>query len=451
MWSLTKDGGTAQANQFCDQHGSPFSLYCMDDGKLVCSSCRLGIEHNGHDLVAVQQAAPVLKEIVGDSRGTLTMKLEGHEEARLTLNTMSWHVKSQAQQTEREIKDEFEKLHQFLQKEEEVRIAAVREEEERKSQMMKQRIEKITMEMSFISNTISTIEKELQAEDISFLQGYSRTIKRIWQSLQDPQSSGMFSSVVTQLINRMKTSFSTPGQIHNDTLTRIYGTPLKPEPITNGLIDVGKHLGNLKYRVWEKMLWTLQYTPVTLDPNTATPCLSLSRELTTMKFCTDNLQLPDNPERFTFGAQILGSQGFTSGIHRWDVEVGDNSNWAVGVATQPTERKGETTGRVLALYNMNGHYHTTGMGFISVRNKLRRVRVELDWNRGSVTFSDPGCSDPITAMKFYHRERLFPYFQSSCKEHPLQISPDEVSIAIETPKYGMSYIVSGMFHWLGSK
>ncbi|KAJ8283563.1 hypothetical protein COCON_G00024130 [Conger conger] len=221
--------------------------------------------------VQMQQAAPVLKKIVGDSRGTLTKKLEGHEEARLTLNTMSRHVKSQAQQTEREIKDEFEKLHRFLREEEEARIAALKEEEEQKSQMMKQRIEKITMEMSFISNTISTIEKELQAEDISFLQGYSQTIKRIWQSLQDPQSSGMFSSGVTQLINRMKTSFSTPGQIHNDTLTRIYGTPLKPEPITNGLIDVAKHLGNLKYRVWEKMLGTLQYTPVTLDPNTATP------------------------------------------------------------------------------------------------------------------------------------------------------------------------------------
>ncbi|XP_061086521.1 E3 ubiquitin-protein ligase TRIM35-like [Conger conger] len=435
MWSFTKDGGTAQANQFCDQHGSPFSLYCMDDEKLVCSSCRLGSEHTGHDLVAVQQAAPVLKKIVGDSRGTLTKKLEGHEEARLTLNTMSRHVKSQAQQTEREIKDEFEKLHRFLREEEEARIAAMKKEEKQKSQMMKQRIEKITMEMSFIANTISTIEKELQAEDISFLQGYSQTIKRIWQSLQDPQSSGMFSSGVTQLINRMKTSFSTPGQIHNDTLTRIYGTPPKPEPITNGLIDVAKHLGNLKYRVWEKMLGTLHYTLVTLDPNTATPCLSLSRELTTMKFCTDNPQLPDNPERFTFGAKILGSQGFTSGIHRWDVEVGDNSNWAVGVATQPIERKGETTGQVLALYNMNGHYHTTGMGLISVRYKLRRVRVELDWNRGNVTFSDPGCSGPITAMNFSHRERLFPYFQSLCEEHPLQISPDEVSITIEAPNF----------------
>ncbi|XP_061086519.1 probable E3 ubiquitin-protein ligase TRIML1 [Conger conger] len=103
------------------------------------------------------------------------MKLERHE-ACLTLNTMSRHVKRQAQQTEREIKDKFEKLHQFLQEEEEARIAALKEEEEQKSQMMKQRIEKITMEMPFISNTISTIgTKELQAEDIFFLQGQPRT------------------------------------------------------------------------------------------------------------------------------------------------------------------------------------------------------------------------------------------------------------------------------------
>ncbi|KAG9337234.1 hypothetical protein JZ751_029519 [Albula glossodonta] len=33
-------------------------------------------------------------------------------------------------------------------------------------------------------------------------------------------------------------------------------------------VDVAIHLGNLKFRVWEKMLEMIQYTPATLDPNT---------------------------------------------------------------------------------------------------------------------------------------------------------------------------------------
>ncbi|KAJ8361783.1 hypothetical protein AAFF_G00422110 [Aldrovandia affinis] len=111
---------------------------------------------------------------------------------------------SQAQHTERQIKMEFEKLQQFLKDEEAVRIAALREEEEQKSQMMKEKIDKMTEAISSLSEEIRAIEQELGAEDLSFLQD--------------------------------------------------------PEKVSGALIDVAKHLGNLNYRVWEKMLGTVQYS-----------------------------------------------------------------------------------------------------------------------------------------------------------------------------------------------
>ncbi|XP_061088254.1 zinc-binding protein A33-like isoform X2 [Conger conger] len=358
---------------------------------------------------------------------------------------MTKHLKSQAQQTEREIKDEFEKLHRFLRKEEEARIAALKEEEKQKSGMLKERIEKITMEMSFISNTISTIEKELEAEAISFLQNYKNTIDKTRQSMQDQQSQPGASNLWTQFIELMKPPL--PGQVHSDTVQRMCEPPQEPDLITGALIDVAKHLGNLKFRVWEKMQGAVQYTPVTLDPNTAAPCLSLSEGLTSMKFCMDNPQLPDNPERVTLGAVILGSQGFTSGKHQWDVEVGDNSNWAVGVAEESTERKEETV-RILALIYRNGNYYRSSRkGLLSLQNKPHRVRVELNWDDGIVTISDPACSGPITAMNFSHTERLFPYFQSSCEEHPLQISPEKVSISVGDPKQEQEKEKSSFFSW----
>ncbi|XP_031665751.1 E3 ubiquitin-protein ligase TRIM39 isoform X2 [Oncorhynchus kisutch] len=51
--------------------------------------------------------------------------------------------KNQAQNTERQIKEEFQKLHRFLREEEEASIATLREEEEQKSQTMKEKIEEM--------------------------------------------------------------------------------------------------------------------------------------------------------------------------------------------------------------------------------------------------------------------------------------------------------------------
>ena len=77
---------------------------------------------------------------------------------------------TQAQHTEKMIKEEFEKLHQFLRDEEAARIAALREEEEQKSQMMKEKIEKMSREISSLSDTIRAIEEKMGADDITFLQ-----------------------------------------------------------------------------------------------------------------------------------------------------------------------------------------------------------------------------------------------------------------------------------------
>ncbi|KAJ8358436.1 hypothetical protein AAFF_G00439920 [Aldrovandia affinis] len=170
----------------------------------------------------------------------LQKKLKAFNEVKLDCDQTAEHIKSQAQCTERQIKMEFEKLQQFLKDEEAARIAALREEEEQKSQMVKEKIEKMTEQISSLSEQIRAIEQELGAEDVSFLQSYKDTVKRAQCTLQ------------------------------------------VPEKVSGVLVYVAKHLGNLKYRVWEKMLGTVQYTPVTLDPNTAHPDLSLSEDLTSI-------------------------------------------------------------------------------------------------------------------------------------------------------------------------
>src|SRR4029434_8640786 len=86
----------------------------------------------------------------------------------------------------------------------------------------------------------------------------------------------------------------------------------------------------------------LSAAPVTLDPNTAKANLILSEDLTSVRR-GDEQQFPDNPERFDKYHFVLGSEGFNSGTHCWDVEVGENTWWSVGVIAESLHRMEDFT------------------------------------------------------------------------------------------------------------
>ncbi|KAJ8372930.1 hypothetical protein AAFF_G00275800 [Aldrovandia affinis] len=384
---------TAGSEELCSLHSEKLKLFCLEDQIPICAICQTSKKHENHKLRPVQEAAEEYKEKLRTVLAPLQEKLKAFNEVKLICDQTAEHIKSQAQRTERQIKMEFEKLQQFLKDEEAARISALREEEEQKSQMMKEKIEKMTEEISSLSEQIRAIEQELGAEDVSFLQSYKDTVKRAQCTLQDP------------------------------------------EKVSGALVDVAKHLGNLKYRVWEKMLGTVQYTPVTLDPNTAHPILSLSEDLTSVRRRHERQQVPDNPERFDWGYCVLGSEGFSSGRHCWDVEMGDVHCWMVGVAKESFSRKGHLSLRsetgVWSIMQIDGEYTvvtSSRIGLI-VKRKPQRIRVRLDWDRGKLSFSDPSDNTPLYTFKHSFTERLFPFFRLGWSGYsPLQICPLKASL-----------------------
>ncbi|XP_046877373.1 E3 ubiquitin-protein ligase TRIM35-like isoform X2 [Hypomesus transpacificus] len=139
-------------------------------------------------------------------------------------------------------------------------------------------------------------------------------------------------SCMEELLNEQCSSFNQNIEV---TLQRASDLNIQLEPETNTLLNVAEHIGNLGFHVWEAMKTLVKYTPVSLDPNTRTPWLILSKDLTCVRD-RSTVKVPANPEKFQ-GPWVLGSEGFSRGSHSWDVAV-PMEDWWVGVAPEAVSR-----------------------------------------------------------------------------------------------------------------
>ncbi|XP_060784645.1 zinc-binding protein A33-like [Neoarius graeffei] len=385
--SLRSSGSEA----VCRLHSEKLKLFCLDDQQPVCVVCQTSRKHTNHKFCPINEALTDCKEEIKTALKPLQEKLKNFKDYKLNWSKTAEHIKIQAQYTECQIKKEFEKLHQFLRDEEAVRITALREEEEQKSQMMKEKIEKLSKDISSLSDTVGAIEEEMRAEDVSLLQNCKDIVKRAQSTLQHP------------------------------------------EELSGALIHVTKHLANLQFRVWEEMQEAVQYIPVTLDPNTVHPELIISDDLTSVRLSDDKHKLPDNPERFDECCCILGSEGFNSGTHCWDVEVGDCTWWSVGVITESAQRKGEITSRsgIWYVWYYDRKYRAGStphqVTLLSVAQKLQRIRVKLDWDKGKLSFSDPLTNKHLHTFTHTFTDKLLPILHVGCEESPLRLLPLQCS------------------------
>uniref|UniRef100_A0A8C5U2I4 Uncharacterized protein n=1 Tax=Malurus cyaneus samueli TaxID=2593467 RepID=A0A8C5U2I4_9PASS len=166
---------------------------------------------------------------------------------------------------------------------------------------------------------------------------------------------------------------------------------------------------------------------VTLDPETASFHLTLSRDHKTVWLGDGRQNLPDTSKRFTGSPSVLGSQGFTSGRHYWELEVGKGESWAVGVALESVLRKDSLSvalGKIWALrLDWDGQYTALHLppAPLALGEKLQRIRVHLDYEAGQVTFYNAENMTQILQFKASFTEKVFPYFWLWSRETHIQL------------------------------
>ncbi|XP_073697592.1 E3 ubiquitin-protein ligase TRIM35-like [Garra rufa] len=373
----------------CPIHGEKIELFCQRDEQVLCLECKKH-EHAKHSTQPLQQAVRQRKEKLKGALRPAEKTLWSLQNAAAQDAKICNYNQSQVQQTERRIKEEFKKLHQFLKKEEERRIAALNEDEKQK----RAKIEKRTKaRIRSLSDRLREAEERMKDDDISFLQNYN------------------------SIMNRAKY------------------TPPDQELSSETLIDVSKHLGNLKYQVWDNMMDICPYYPVVLNPHTTPPHFSVSDDLTSVTSCFHR-QDKSNAFPLNRSRMVLGSVGYGIGSHTWQIEVGNSRHWILGVCfksegkpiTQPLSPENgfwglRRDGCMYSFLSMPTRFS------VKTNPEVVQVRLEDDydvmgrWQR-KLSFSDAGIHSHFAKITGVPAgKELFPFVMPEDQSVPLRVVP----------------------------
>ncbi|KAF7234837.1 Zinc finger protein RFP [Varanus komodoensis] len=360
----------------CEKHQEPLKLFCRDHKAPICLVCDRSEEHEGHQVVPLEEASQEYQDLLyrhleslRKERGSiLACKAEAEWEKQKLLEQMMAEREDMVAQ--------FRRLHQFLEEQEKRHLAQVDELQEEIARKAEDHLAWLSKELSSLEGIMREVEEKSQQLAAELLQDVRSTLQRC-----------------------EKEPFENP-------------VAFPPE---------------LKERIWD--FWDINHllegvprqfkaANVTLDPDTAHPKLILPEDRKSVRMGDQSADLPDSPKRFTYHPFVLGCEGFTRGRHSWEVRVGSREGWAVGVARESVSRKSEVSFSpkegFWVLRNSRGTYKACSHAYYSLAmsEELKTLWVSLNCDAGRVAFYDADRGTLLYAFsrESFAGETLFPFF-----------------------------------------
>lgn len=378
---IHQEKGGGGNHNFCRHHHEVLQLFCKEDLELLCVVCEKSRAHRSHPVLPVEEAAQEYKEEIQSCLRALKEEREKYLEKQKTRVWKNSYLEKT--QTEgRKIARGFQELHQFLRDQEFLLLSQLSDVDGAISKLQEEAVSQVLEEMSQLDTLVWEMEGKFQQPPGRFLQD----IRKLLESCE-------------------KLKFNPPAEISPALESKLEELVQK-----NGVVR-----GTLR-RCQDSLMFQLhQPANITLDPTTAHPNLHLSQDLKEAKGHLSQLDLQDNPGRFDFEPCVLAREGFTSGRHFWEVEVGQGGVWALGVARGSVKRKGPLSFTpkegVWALETF--HSLTSPRANRRLSSLPRRLRVSLDYEGGRVGFFSPEEEVPILVYTraSFKGEKVFPWFK----------------------------------------
>ncbi|GCB70819.1 hypothetical protein scyTo_0010861 [Scyliorhinus torazame] len=366
----------------CEQHDEKLKLFCENDKVAICVVCAVSHEHKDHKISPLKDAAEVYKGKLQIALDTLNKQVDTISSSQVNQKANITRLKKQAETLRKSIEAEFAKLRQYLRDEEKVLLGKIKKKEDSILQQLEDNLKVVASERTVMNERIVDIQQRMSLKDAEIL----KDIKLILDGVETSQ-------IKTTEINFNLSLY---------------------EPI-----------GPLQYIVWKRMLRVINPVPalLSLDPQTAHPRLLLTDNDTQVKR-GEWKKVPEFPERFNFLLSVLAVQGFNTGRHYWEIDVGNNSAWDVGAAKASVARKAIPESGIWAVGLWDKEYTVfsnprTILKLDSV--VLRRLGVYLDYEEGQVSFYNAISMAHIYTFTEKFTEAVYPYFSTESRTDPLKL------------------------------
>ncbi|XP_028445741.1 nuclear factor 7, ovary [Perca flavescens] len=380
MYTLSGPGDSSPNLPLCPVHLRGLEFFCRTDNTCVCCICMETAEHRGHSVIPAQREWHIKKSQLGLAEVELKDLICERERKVEEIQNSLREIKAASERETDGAVCVFSKLISSLEQCQ-AEILEVVEMSRRAAEHQAQGLlRELEEEIAELKNRSTELSQLALTEDYVFFLKLFPTLSatpsaKDWSSVSvvSELTSGVILRTVTQMMERFQEEMQKlPEVCQRSSLGQSVPRP-NPKPRR-----VQEYAAN-----------------ITLDANTAHPRLVISADGKQVH-CGDRHQLvPDNPERFDRVVCVLARQGFSSGQHYWEVEVGEKTDWDLGVASRSTNRKGKITVSpahgywFLSLRDRSDYaFRTEPSTALTVSHRPSRIGIYVDCDKGLLSFYD---------------------------------------------------------------
>ncbi|XP_069568122.1 E3 ubiquitin-protein ligase TRIM39-like [Brachyistius frenatus] len=422
--TLSGPGDSSPGLPRCPVHLSGLELFCRTDNTCVCSVCVETAEHRGHDVIPAKREWYIKKSQLGIAELELKDLICERERKVEEIQNSIQEIRAAAEREADGAVGAFSKLissaaHQQA-KVLEVIEMSLRAAEHR-AQSLLRKLEEEIAEMKKRSTSLSQLA--MTEDYILFLKTFptlsTRPQYKDWSGVS--VSSQLTSGLILRTVNQMMERF----QEEMNKLSEVCQRSSSDQSVPRN---------NPKVRRVQEYA-----ADITLDPGTAHPRLIVSADGKQVHCGERHQSLPDNPERFDRVVCVLAHQGFSSGRHYWEVEVGGKTDWDLGVASRSVNRKGKIAVSPAYGYWFLSLRDRTDFAFrtepstsMTVSIRPSRIGIYVDCDKGLVSFYNVEARVLIYTFTDCFPDTIHPFFspctnKSGQNEGPLVIWPVTVT------------------------